>query len=272
MIFRYDIDSVSHCNCSEYKEYERSALAQDRPILPRSTIDAISSMTTKPAILSIVNPCNPTGDFLSLEKLKEWILNNSQRGTFVLVDESMLPWIGPDFQQYSAVQFQHEFVSTHGVFIFVIHSWTKIWSCPGLRLGSIICPTEDLLLEFKRKQVPWSVNGPALAFLNTVVCDKIYMQQTWDITSKWRAEIYRALKEISNGAWDLSGETWLSWIWVNVKDEMTAEKLVNVARQDGVPIRWGKHGYGRPEHIRIAVRHPDKVNILIQAFRKALAT
>lgn len=43
---------------------------------------------------------------------------------------------------------QREFIAdqykTRNVHIYVMHSWTKIWCCPGLRLGSIICVCDIL--------------------------------------------------------------------------------------------------------------------------------
>lgn len=41
-------------------------------------------------------------------------------------------------------------------------SWTKIWSCTGVRLGSVVAPTAEKLAAVKAKQVPWSVNCVAL--------------------------------------------------------------------------------------------------------------
>jgi len=46
--------------------------------------------------------------------------------------------------------------------VWIMTSWTKIWSCTGIRLGSVVAPTAQDLLAIKAKQVPWSVNGPAL--------------------------------------------------------------------------------------------------------------
>lgn len=53
-------------------------------------------------------------------------------------------WYGEDWRNDSLVS-QTEWINymmiQKNVQIYVIHSWTKIWSCPGIRLGSVICPT-----------------------------------------------------------------------------------------------------------------------------------
>ena len=37
--------------------------------------------------------------------------------------------------------------------VYVIHSWTKIWSCAGIRLGSFVAPTIDEYEKVKSHQV-----------------------------------------------------------------------------------------------------------------------
>ncbi|MCU1365137.1 MAG: putative threonine-phosphate decarboxylase [Ilumatobacteraceae bacterium] len=44
-------------------------------------------------------------------------------------------------------------------------SLTKLWNCPGLRLGYVIAPTADEAHAIRHRQPRWSVNGLALAAL-----------------------------------------------------------------------------------------------------------
>lgn len=44
-------------------------------------------------------------------------------------------------------------------------SLTKLWNCPGLRLGYVIAPTADAARNIRHRQPRWSVNGLALAAL-----------------------------------------------------------------------------------------------------------
>jgi len=72
------------------------------------------------------------------------------------------------------------------VFIFIMHSWTKIFSCTGLRIGSCTCPTEELYKKILNKQVPWSMNVLALKYIDAVILDEKYIKDTWEVTSRWR--------------------------------------------------------------------------------------
>jgi histidinol-phosphate/aromatic aminotransferase/cobyric acid decarboxylase-like protein len=87
----------------QYKEYERAAQANDRRLLTHSAADRgekeariattyIRVIKQLQAISALVNPSNPSGDYMPLAALKEYIATNAADKSFVLVDESMLPW------------------------------------------------------------------------------------------------------------------------------------------------------------------------------------
>jgi histidinol-phosphate/aromatic aminotransferase/cobyric acid decarboxylase-like protein len=129
----------------QYMEYERSATNYNRK---KANWDDKSARLT-----CMVNPTNPTGDYLPVEEMKKFIETNCGNGSFVVIDESMQPWVGPNWQKDSLVS-QRDWVynlfATRGISVFVIHSWTKLWSCPGIRLGSILTPTEEAATEMRR--------------------------------------------------------------------------------------------------------------------------
>jgi histidinol-phosphate/aromatic aminotransferase/cobyric acid decarboxylase-like protein len=47
----------------------------------------------------------------------------------------------------------------------VVGSLTKVFACPGLRVGYVRCPDRELAEEIRRRQPRWSVNGLACAVL-----------------------------------------------------------------------------------------------------------
>ncbi|KAF9975439.1 hypothetical protein BGZ65_008249 [Modicella reniformis] len=227
----------------QYKEYQRSAETNGRNVL------------------------SPKSD----DKADAWILNHVQDNGVVVIDESMQIWVGPDFRQDSMTaqaEFMEKTFRERNISIYVIHSWTKIWSCTGLRLGSIVCPTVTHCTKLKRIQVPWSVNSPALAFLDEVVRDTEYLEETWKLTSIYRAQLIERLQSLANGRpWEFFGKPYLSWVWIDLKDTETAEKAIAWAKEAGVPIRSGEPGYHRPTFVRIAVREPKKTDVLLAAWK-----
>jgi histidinol-phosphate/aromatic aminotransferase/cobyric acid decarboxylase-like protein len=251
----------------QYKEYERAAKALGFNVVTNS--DQNYSMT------AIINPNNPTGDYMNINEMKSY-LEKLSNDTIVLVDESMQPWLSKDFKSDSLLS-QSEFIENlsenRNIHIYIIHSWTKLWSCTGLRLGSLICPTKELAFQLQKKQVPWSVNGPALCFLSNVIKDSVYLENTWEFTKLWRFNMINDLLSLmkqKNFQWELLGKDFLSWIWINMKDPIIADKACSIAKKAGVPIRPGKYGYGCDQFVRIAVRPQDKWNVLYNAWLKYL--
>ncbi|KAJ3078674.1 hypothetical protein HK102_004320 [Quaeritorhiza haematococci] len=279
----------------QYKEYERSASALGREVLKPSD--------PRPAALTcIVNPNNPTGDYMSLDEIKQYIADEIPDNSVVMVDESMQPWHSPSFRSDSLVSdpsYASNLYTTRNISLYVIHSWTKLWSCTGLRLGSVVCPTQQHCDAIKKVQVPWSVNVPALKFLEVVTSEGIeaaggeYLEETWRVTTPWRRDLIEKLKEIapkeeksqngtnghsngqhegedlvqSCGPWIVRGKPFLSWVWIDFKSETVATRAVALARAAGVPVRPGTDGYKCDTCVRAAVRSPDKVQVLIDAWK-----
>ena len=245
----------------QYMEYERSAHNYNRRKLMWNDKSA--------RLTCMVNPTNPTGDYLKVSEMRNFIETNCGDGSFVVIDESMQPWVGPHWQTDSLVS-QGEWVKriyeTRKIAVFVIHSWTKLWSCPGIRLGSILTPTEELATEIRRIQVPWSVNGPALAFLSAAIADEAYLQKTWNDTPQFRRGLVEGVSTLFPG-WTIKGESWSSWLWIDCHDQIIAKSAVDACKQRGVPIRWGKYGYECPTYIRIGVRDEKYHQPLFEALK-----
>lgn len=232
----------------QYMEYERSAHNYGRKKMQWNDKSA--------RLTCMVNPTNPTGDYLNVEEMKQFIEVNCGDGSFVVIDESMQPWVGPEWQKDSLVSqgaWVKRMYETRKISVFVIHSWTKLWSCPGIRLGSILTPTEEAATEMRRIQVPWSVNGPALAFLSAAIQDTTYLNSTWETTPKFRASLEKGIKALYPD-WEIHGKSWSSWLWIDCRDSVKAKAAVDACKAAGVPIRWGKYGYECPTYIRIGVR------------------
>ena len=63
----------------------------------------------------------------------------------------------------------------------------------------------------------WSLNVSALGFLSAAVQDRDFMEQTWELTPRWRKMTVDALHEMFP-SWEFQGDPSLSWIWIDTKD------------------------------------------------------
>lgn len=112
---------------------------------------AIENVLTPCDTVYICNPNNPTGALVEGETLRA-LSRKFPAKTFV-VDESYLPFV-PDPERWSLMIERPENV-------LVLHSMSKIFRIPGLRIGFAI-GASTLIDRLRAYALPWSVNSLAL--------------------------------------------------------------------------------------------------------------
>ena len=118
-----------------------------------------------------------------------------------------------------------------------------------------MCPTQekrDFLLSL---QVPWSVTAFARAYLRAAIQDRRYLERTWEETPAWRSHMVTRLKRL-HPSWQLHGQQWLSWIWIDTGSAEVAKDVYRAALDCGCPVRHAASGYDKPSIVRLAVRRP----------------
>jgi len=247
--------SVSpHCPV-QYREYQRGCTNAGRQEV---------SDHKDASIICLVNPNNPTGQFLERADMEKWISENASPGTWVVVDESMLFWAGPTWFQRGISSEFVEHMSKRHIHIFLVQSWTKIFACTGFRIGSVLCPSIEKKEQLQSQQVPWSVNIFARTYLKAALQDKDYLERTWRVTPRWREHIVTRLQRL-HPSWQFLGCPWTSWVWIDTGDPAAAQSAYETGLNCGCPIRLAASGYGLPNVIRVAVRRPYDFSVLYQA-------
>lgn len=239
----------------QYKEYERACKNAGR---------AFAEKPSDASVIALVNPTNPTGDFMERAEIEAWIEGSAKPGSWVVVDESMIFWAGPNWVNMGVSRRFIQRMLGKNVHVFVIHSWTKIFACTGLRIGSVLCPTPDARKLLESKQVPWSLNVFARTYLKAAIEDKEYLETTWAVTKEWREHIVTRIQRL-HPSWKVYGQPWLSWIWIDTGCAEVAKSVYEAALACGCPVRHASAGYELPTFIRIAVRRPSDFAVLYQA-------
>ena len=139
--------------------------------------------------------------------------------------------------------------------IFLVQSWTKIFACTGLRIGTVLCPTQEKRDYLLSLQVPWSVTAFARAYLRAAIQDRSYLERTWEETPAWRSHMVTRLKRL-HPSWQFHGKPWLSWIWIDTGSAEVAKDVYHAALDCGCPIRHAASGYDKASIVRLAVRRP----------------
>jgi len=239
----------------QYKEYERACKNSKRTLVDNAT---------EAAMIMVVNPTNPTGRFMEQQELEAWIESSAKAGSWVVVDESMIFWANVDWHSKGVSDAFIGRMLERDVHVFINHSWTKIFSCTGMRIGSTLCPTAADRQKLQDIQVPWSMTVFASTFLKTAIEDTEYLRQTWELTPIWREHMVTKLQQLFPN-WTLNGQPWLSWIWVDTHDVEMARRVYEASIACGCPLRTGAYGYERPSFVRFAVRRPTDFEKLYKA-------
>ena len=125
----------------------------------------------------ICNPNNPTGRIIPKDDLGH--LSRLFPLTQFVVDESYLPFVDSPGGQ--------SLISDRPANVLVLHSLSKIFKVPGLRIGFLIAAPETIE-KFRRLQKPWSVNGLAQAAVE-------YLGANFEMTERFIAQTREFLKK-----------------------------------------------------------------------------
>lgn len=129
----------------------------------------------------------------------------------------------------------------------VVGSLTKLLACPGLRVGYVLAPDDELVDRLRRRQPVWSVNGLACAALPDLLA-------TADL-SAWAtavATLRAQLVAVLAAAGLRPERSDANFVLVRAPGLRT-----RLARR-GVLVR-DCHSFGLPDHVRIAV--PDAAGL-----------
>lgn len=108
----------------------------------------------KISTLVLVNPDNPTGNYISssgINKLLEWA---KESDITVILDESFI-----DFADEERVTYLNNDYLEHYPNLIVIKSISKSYGVPGLRLGVIASAREGLIADIKKDVAIWNINS-----------------------------------------------------------------------------------------------------------------
>jgi threonine-phosphate decarboxylase len=207
---------------------------------------------TRPDLLVLGNPNNPTGNVLARPLLSELIDTCSQRRIYLILDESFL-----DFTPYPSCAFD---AAKHPRLV-VVRSLTKFWALAGLRIGYLVAH-QALVERLFANSEPWSVNVLASVAAAESLRDHKYRERTLNLIRRERAFL---IKQLARLAWlePLPSET--NFLLVRIlASGITGTDLREKLAQQNILIRDCSScpGLGR-RYFRIAVRtHSDNRRLI----------
>lgn len=142
-----------------FSDYERAAVAAGAKVeflhLKASENfafpwDKLKNISQNFDCIVLASPNNPTGTLLEAEKIERFIKNASD-SPFIFIDESFMDFI-PEKTRYETLK-----IAANCQKLFTLHSLTKFYAMPGLRLGFGVSHKKNIEKLFDAKDV-WNIN------------------------------------------------------------------------------------------------------------------
>ena len=106
---------------------------------------------TKDTLVIIGNPNNPTGALFKIDDLLKLLKYLKEEKSYLLIDEAFMDFVIKE-KKTSLIPWIKKFDN-----LFIVRSFTKIFSIPGIRLGAGIGSPETIE-NLENRRDPWSVN------------------------------------------------------------------------------------------------------------------
>ncbi|KGN98929.1 aminotransferase class I/II-fold pyridoxal phosphate-dependent enzyme [Porphyromonas sp. COT-290 OH3588] len=226
-----------------FREYRDASL-----IMGHSIVDFDARLIGSLQMLWLCSPNNPTGQIV--EKEADWI--REYPNTLFVIDRS--------YEYFSQKNLTDELRTHNAIYI---HSLTKRYRIPGLRLGYITGHTETLE-RIRAVRQPWSVNALAIEAGRWIVHNRL--PETIDRTRLWE-ETDRLARAISliEGYEVTRTDTHFMLIRTPHRANLLKKWL---ARQHHLLVRDASNFHTlTPNHIRIATQTREENDCLIRGLR-----
>ena len=144
-------------------------------------------------IVFLGNPNNPDGTLLDKDHIRTVASMLKDANSLLVIDESFIDFVGNDPLQDN----EHSMRSLVNEFdnIIVVHSFTKFYAVPGLRIGAAFA-NETLITQLQQYIPSWSVNTLAQAYTKAALNDVDYIKRTKQELNDEKAFMYNALDAI----------------------------------------------------------------------------
>ncbi len=214
--------------------------------------------------LLIINPDNPSGNFIpknDLLRLCEW---SKQKGIHLMIDESFVDF-SEDWESNSLL---HDELLEQYPKLIVMKSISKSFGVPGIRLGILASADKELIARLKKQVSIWNLNAFAEFFM------QIYNKHEKD----YKTACGKFLKERADFEQQLRGISFLrvmpsqaNYFFCEILSPRTANEVVlYMLKHHNILTRdcSNKPGLDGKQYMRIAVRNHEDNTRLIEGLKE----
>lgn len=212
--------------------------------------------------LLLVNPDNPSGNFIPKDELLDLIAWCKNKGITIVVDESFV-----DFADNgtSNTLIDEGVLGTYSSLI-VMKSISKSYGVPGLRLGLLASSNTELVGHIKKDVSIWNINSFAEFFMQ--ILDK-YKHDYETACEDFRTSL-RFMRELEQIEWIHVLPSQANYFLIKILGKYSSGELTSILLSKfNILIKDCDHksGLEGKNFIRIAIRNTEDNNLLLQALR-----
>jgi histidinol-phosphate/aromatic aminotransferase/cobyric acid decarboxylase-like protein len=211
--------------------------------------------------LLVINPGNPTGQFIPIEEMVEF-LHRARDLQLVIVDESFIDFSGDPIP--SLLPFADQFTN-----LLIVRSMSKHCGVPGLRLGYCYSANLYILNRLRRFVPTWNLNTLAQYFLSL-------LPDTDDAYHEGRKRLMEDVRHLEENLRSVPSlevyPTGANFVLFKVQNGLTATELqTKLLEEHGMYVRDCSNKLGMDAfHIRVASQGREKDSSLVKALRRLM--
>jgi histidinol-phosphate/aromatic aminotransferase/cobyric acid decarboxylase-like protein/choline kinase len=147
------------------------------------TADDLKTFAKNCDIILLINPDNPSGNFISRDDVIKLAAFLKQQGKKLILDESFIDFA--DAEKIPSLLCQD--ILNEYPNVIIIKSLSKSYGIPGIRLGALASGDEDLIRQIRKNLSIWNINSFGEYFLQIIgkyqkeyriSCEKITVERT----------------------------------------------------------------------------------------------
>ncbi len=209
--------------------------------------------------LFIGSPNNPTGKTISADEILKLADQNPEK--WFIVDQAFLEFVE---DQESVSLIRSDRIRKN---LIVIHSLTKFYALPGLRIGAAISHPETISKLVEQKE-PWTVNAIAQKACEILANDNSYDKKLLAIIHSERERLKREIGKME--PFEIQEGAEANFLLIRWKRRINLDLLLKHAIENGICLRDCRNFTNLPENcFRVAVRTPDENTQLIKTLASA---
>ncbi len=212
--------------------------------------------------LIIVNPDNPTGNYITKKGLLKLVNWSKNKGIRIIIDESFV-----DFAEEENTLIEQALLDSNP-HLFVMKSISKSYGVPGLRLG-VLASGDKKSIELLKKNVSiWNINSFAEFYMQI---EEKYKKNYLEALIKIRAERSRYINELSliSGIRVIPSQA--NYVMIELVGGKTSREVTKkLLIEHNILIKDLSSKTGGKQYLRLAVRNTKDNNLLISALKEVL--